>query len=34
LDPGSGMGKKKQDPDPRWTTRIIFLSAQTTIFMG
>jgi hypothetical protein len=23
LDPGSGMGKK-QDPDPEWTTRIIF----------
>ncbi len=27
FDPWSGLGKKKQDPDPGWTTRIIFLRA-------
>ncbi len=32
LTPGSGMGKKNQDQDPGWTTRIIFLIAKKQFF--
>ncbi len=32
LDPGSGMGKKNQDPDQGWTTRIIYPRAEKQFF--